>query len=187
MSSPVPVPEKLVALFRHIEQQLQHTSLGADSWYHLLIAAFVGSTEPELCADVYRHLVSLPRFSSPEQRQALIRQIREMLVKAISVVGVVKAMVAIMAINQHERPEDKDLSVTREGWQCDEQNLDRGMDWKGTSSSALSHVSQSRPLLSLNTSKEMEMVDSRHTTRHSHTRVAAPSFVLSHQFSSALH
>ncbi|CRK13675.1 hypothetical protein BN1708_010909 [Verticillium longisporum] len=95
----------------------------------ITLAALVGSNDPDLCADLYTHLLTKPEFSTPEQRQELVRRLREGLFKTISVVGVCKPMSAILAINAREREEDKDRSITREGWQCDDDSLKRGQEW----------------------------------------------------------
>ncbi|VUC27334.1 unnamed protein product [Clonostachys rosea] len=119
------------SLFTQIEKAFESTSLGPDRWYILAAAALVGSPDPELCKELYLHLISLPAFSTPAQRQALIRRLREALVKSVSIVGVCKPLEAIIAIHACEREEDKDRSCTREDWKCDEANLERGMDWLG--------------------------------------------------------
>ncbi|CAI4215987.1 unnamed protein product [Parascedosporium putredinis] len=119
----------LPELFTTIEKRFADSGIGADYWYIFCTATLVGGNDPELCDQLYLHLIAQPQFSTPEQRQALIRSIREVLVKCVCVVGVCKPLEAIMAINQHERQEDKDFSFTREGWQCDEANLERGMGW----------------------------------------------------------
>ncbi|EXA30281.1 DNA polymerase alpha subunit B [Fusarium oxysporum f. sp. pisi HDV247] len=98
-------------------------------WYMVIIPALAGGSDPLICKDLYLYLISKPDFSTPSQRQALIRRIREALVKTICIVGVCRPIEAILAINEVERDEDKDHSVTREGWQCDEYNYNRGMGW----------------------------------------------------------
>jgi hypothetical protein len=74
-----------------------------------------------------------------------MRRLRETLFKLIIIVGVCKPLDAIFRIEAITRPEDKDYSFSRyavwiesasitanearEGWQCDEANRKRGMDW----------------------------------------------------------
>lgn len=118
-------------LFRKIDQDFQQAQAISDRWYIVTIAALTGGTDPLLCKDLYLYLISKPEFSTPDQRKQLVRRLRESLVKCVSIVGVCKPLEAIMAINECERDEDKDLSTTRDGWQCDEDNLDRGMNWLG--------------------------------------------------------
>ncbi|KAM6536032.1 hypothetical protein FALCPG4_005553 [Fusarium falciforme] len=112
-----------------IETSFQQTSLGKDRWYVIALAAIAGSTDPLLAKELYLYLISKPEFSTPDQRRALVRRLREVLVMSISIVGVCKPIEAILAINECEREEDKDHSATREGWQCDGDNLKRGMGW----------------------------------------------------------
>ena len=135
VSSPNPQPPapaidpSLHSLFTTIEQSFQKTALGPDRWYIATCAALVGSTDPELCSQLYIYLIGQPAHSTAPQRQRLIRRLREALVKSVSIVGVCKPLEAIMAISPLEREEDKDRSVTREGWACDDANLGRGEDW----------------------------------------------------------
>lgn len=116
-------------VFAKIEKAFQGTSLGPDRWYIVTMATLVGGNDPELSKELYLYLIAKPEFSTPDQRKALIRRLRETLVKAVSIVGVCKPLEAIMAINGVERDEDKDRGATREGWACDEANLERGMGW----------------------------------------------------------
>lgn len=116
-------------IFRTIEENFQKTSLGGDRWYIAVCAALVGGSDPELCDQLYLYLIAQPAYSTPLQRQALIRRLREALVKAVSIVGVCKPIEAIMAINAREREEDKDYTSTREGWHCDDANMERAMGW----------------------------------------------------------
>ncbi|PKS06158.1 hypothetical protein jhhlp_007475 [Lomentospora prolificans] len=121
--------EGILELFDFIEKKFADSEIGSAYWYQLCTAALVGGNDPELCDQLYLYLISKPQFSTPAQRQALVRTLREVLVKCVCVVGVCKPLEAIMAINQCEREEDKDFTTTREGWQCDEANLERGMGW----------------------------------------------------------
>ena len=66
-----------------------------------------------MAADLYKYLISQKRYSKPEQRQALVRRLREALVKLVSVVGVPKPLEAIFSIADIEREEDKDWSFSR--------------------------------------------------------------------------
>jgi len=123
------VSPELREIFHTMEQTFSSTSLGVERWYIVAVATLAGGNDPELCAQLYLYLISRPDFSTHAQRQAMIRRVREALVKAVSIVGVCRPLEAIMAINEFEQDEDKDLSSTREGWQCDEDNLERGMGW----------------------------------------------------------
>jgi hypothetical protein len=123
------VDPQLSQLFGAIEERFQSTSLDADSWYILAIACLVAGPDPEAAADLYLHLVAQPKFSTSSARQALVRRLREALVKSVSIVGVCKPIEAILAIDQVEKSEDKDYTSTRADWKCDEANHARAMDW----------------------------------------------------------
>ncbi|KAK7976543.1 hypothetical protein PG989_015006 [Apiospora arundinis] len=124
-------PHKIHDLFCKIEADWSKSGLGPNRWYLLTLATLVGGNDPELSAELYLYLTAQPAFATPPQRQALVRELRETLVKSVPLVGVCKPLEAILAINAHEKPEDKDPSpqATREGWQCDEANLERGRAW----------------------------------------------------------
>ncbi|KAJ1326064.1 hypothetical protein MN608_09267 [Microdochium nivale] len=121
----------LFELFDTLRKSFDNTGLGHDRWYMLAAAAIVGGNDPERCDQLYLYLTTQPEFQTPLQRQAMVRRVREALFKCICIVGVCKPLEAIMAINKMERDEDKDPSptATREGWQCDDANLERGMGW----------------------------------------------------------
>ncbi|KAI8670432.1 hypothetical protein NCS57_00514400 [Fusarium keratoplasticum] len=116
-------------LLGSIEANFTHTKLLSERWYLVALAALVGGNDPVICKDLYLYLISKQEFSQPHQRRALIQRIREALIKCIAVVGVCKPIEAILSINEVERDEDKDHSITREGWQCNDANLERGNDW----------------------------------------------------------
>ncbi|KAE8365935.1 hypothetical protein BDV27DRAFT_143984 [Aspergillus caelatus] len=128
MSPPNPPIQSSVAeLFHTIETSFQSTSLGPDSWYLLTIACLSGSPDPELAKELYLYVIQKEENSNPAARQAFVRRIREALVKCVSIVGCCKPIEAIIAISQVEQEEDRDYSLTREDWQCDQANHERGM------------------------------------------------------------
>jgi hypothetical protein len=88
--------------------------------------------EPEHAVNLYNYLISKPQFSTPESRQALIRRLREALVKNVSIQGVCKPLEALFSISKVERPEDKDYSCSRENWQAGPENRKRGEKWLNT-------------------------------------------------------
>jgi hypothetical protein len=88
--------------------------------------------EPEHAVNLYNYLISKPQFSTPESRQALIRRLREALVKNVSIQGVCKPLEALFSISKVERPEDKDYSCSRETWQAGPENRRRGEKWLNT-------------------------------------------------------
>ncbi|KAI6896667.1 hypothetical protein KC318_g10447 [Hortaea werneckii] len=131
MSSTEPTPEQALELFKEIEQHFPFQSLGEDRWYILAISAIAGSVHPEFAQQLYLYLVSKPEFSTPPQRQALMRRLREALVKLVSVVGVPKPLEAVFSMAEVEREEDKDYSFSREHWHSGPENQQRGKDWLG--------------------------------------------------------
>ena len=90
----------------------------------------VGGGQSAFAPTLYRHLIARPEHSSSEQRKALMRRIRETMMKLVSVVGVCKPLEAVFDIDAVTAPEDKDYSFSREGWQCDEVNRQRGFAWQ---------------------------------------------------------
>lgn len=122
-------PESPTQLFQHIQSLFAASSLGADKWYILLIACLTASPDPELAGPLYSYLLTLPDYQTTEQRQSLIRRLREALFKAAVIVGVPKPIEAILAIAAVERPEDRDYTTTREGWQTGAENRERATAW----------------------------------------------------------
>jgi hypothetical protein len=90
----------------------------------------VGGGQPNFAPLLYRELIKRPEYATSVQRQALMRRIRETMVKLTSINGVCKPLDAIFDINAIQRPEDKDYTCSREGWQCDEANDKRGFAWQ---------------------------------------------------------
>lgn len=58
-------------------------------------------------------MISLQEYSTSEKRKALVKRLREALVKLVSVVGVPRPLEAIFSIAAVERDEDKDYSFSR--------------------------------------------------------------------------
>lgn len=106
----------------------------------------VGGGQPGFAPLLYQELIKRSEYQSPEQRQALMRRIREVLFKLIVIIGVCKPLEAIFDIDAITRLEDKDYTFSRsvgfqeqqtppinrrrEGWQCDEANAKRGFEWQ---------------------------------------------------------
>jgi hypothetical protein len=116
-------------LFTELENRFKTTSLGNDKWYILAISTLAASPDPERADQLYLHLTQQADYATSTARQALIRRLREALVKSVPIVGVCKPIEAILAISEVERDEDKDFTFTREGWQCDKANHERGTGW----------------------------------------------------------
>lgn len=71
--------------------------------------------EPEHVGTLYTYLVNKPQFTSSNSRKALVRRLREALVKNISLQGVCKPIEGVIAIVKVEKPEDQDFSFSRSG------------------------------------------------------------------------
>ena len=69
--------------------------------------------EPDLVATLYTYLINKPEFETSESRTALVRRLREALVKNVSLQGVCKPIEAIVGITKVEKPEDQDFSFSR--------------------------------------------------------------------------
>jgi hypothetical protein len=126
--SPPTVKAEVAELFQGIESAFTKTQLG-ERWYLATLAALVGGTEPELADQLYLYIINKPEYQQSSERQALVRRIREALVKLVSIIGVCKPLEAIIAIMKVEREEDRDYTFSRKDWQCDQANHDRGMGW----------------------------------------------------------
>ncbi|KAK4901859.1 hypothetical protein LTR27_001633 [Elasticomyces elasticus] len=113
MASTNPSTEEALQLFKDIEQHFPTKALGDDRWYILVISAITGGGHPGFTKELYLYLISKPQYQTPEQRQALMRRIREALVKLVSVVGVPKPLEAVFSMGEVEREEDKDYSFSR--------------------------------------------------------------------------
>lgn len=120
---------KFVELFNKAEANIKATGLGQDKWYILVISIVAASPDPETASQLYLHLCSQPQYATSEARQALVRRLREALIKASCIVGVPKPIEAILAIAAVERPEDREYGTSRENWQCDDASLSRGIEW----------------------------------------------------------
>lgn len=126
-----PTKDEAIALFESIEKKFPHKTVGNDTWYMVVLSAIVG-VEPEHTANLYTYLINKPEFSTSESRQALIRRLREALVKNVSIQGVCKPLEALFSISKIEKPEDKDYSFSRENWQAGPENRARGEKWLNT-------------------------------------------------------
>jgi hypothetical protein len=80
-------------------------------------AAMVGGGQPSFAPLLYKELIKRPEYTTPEQRQGLMRRIRETLFKLIVIIGVCKPLEAIFDIDAITREEDKDYTFSR----CDAQ------------------------------------------------------------------
>ncbi|USW58867.1 hypothetical protein Slin15195_G121860 [Septoria linicola] len=124
-----PTPEETSTLFTTIEQSFPSSTLGADKWYILTLSSLCAGGHPGKAVDLYQNLISRPEFSTSEQRQNLIKRLRETLVKLVPIIGVVKPLEAVFCIAEIERPEDRDYSFSREQWSSGPANAQRGRAW----------------------------------------------------------
>jgi hypothetical protein len=125
----VQVDSSVRSLFESIEKRFGETQLGDDRWYLVPLTALTGGGSPHLADQLYIYLTQQERYQTATSRQALVRRLREDLIKSISIVGVCRPIEAIVSISEVEREEDRDYSSTREGWKCNEANHERAMDW----------------------------------------------------------
>ncbi|KAK5116710.1 hypothetical protein LTR62_007384 [Meristemomyces frigidus] len=124
-----PAPEEAIRSFRDIETHFPATTLGQGRWYILALSTITAGGHPGFAKDLYLYLISKPEYQSPSERQALMRRLREALVKLVSVVGVPKPLEAIFSMGEVERDEDKDYSFSREHWKSGPENQQRGREW----------------------------------------------------------
>jgi hypothetical protein len=78
------------------------------------LSALVGA-DPEHVGTLYTYLINKPEFKTSDSRKALVRSLREALVKNISIQGVCKPIEGVIAIVKVERTEDQDFSFSRSG------------------------------------------------------------------------
>lgn len=79
----------------------------------LQFAAMVAGGQQELAPLLYKELIKRSEYQTPEQRQGLMRRIRETLLKLVCIAGVCRPLDAIFDIDAITAPEDKDYSFSR--------------------------------------------------------------------------
>ncbi|KAM0794799.1 hypothetical protein BDR22DRAFT_883316 [Usnea florida] len=124
-----PTAQEATELFATLEHKFPSKTLGAERWYLVAIATLTGGGQPEFAGNLYTFLVAQPNYATSEARQALVRRLREALVKSVSIVGVCRPLEAVFSIDAVERAEDKDYSCSREHWQSGPENHARGAAW----------------------------------------------------------
>ncbi|SCO24411.1 unnamed protein product [Fusarium fujikuroi] len=120
---------ELFELFQRIESSFKSTQLGLNRWYLLVIGTVSGSPDPTVAAALYTYLIRQDSYQTSESRKLLVRRLREALIMTFPIAGACKPLEAVLAIAELERPEDRDYSTTRTGWQADGSNHERGVRW----------------------------------------------------------
>jgi hypothetical protein len=113
MSLATPTKADLLALLTTLESHFPSSTLGSEKWFILALESLVAGGHPDLSADLYLYLIARPEYGTPESRQALVRKLREVLVKLVAIVGVPKCIDAVFSIAGVEREEDRDWSFGR--------------------------------------------------------------------------
>ncbi|KAF9893215.1 hypothetical protein FE257_011638 [Aspergillus nanangensis] len=130
-----PIQPRYTSLFHELESHIYEsrfektTSLPADKWYILALATIAAGPDPEHADQLYLHLIQKPQQQTPTARQALVRRLREALLKSSIIIGIPKPIESIVAIDRVEQAEDKDYTFTRRDWCNDGANHDRAMGW----------------------------------------------------------
>ncbi|KAI1127086.1 hypothetical protein F5Y10DRAFT_201551 [Nemania abortiva] len=114
----------LTTLFRDSEAKFPHR-FRKHGWYLTVIASLIGSGQQKLAGRLYEYLVSQPWYQTPTERQALVRRMREAMVKCIILNGIPAVIEAVASISEVESPEDQDHSCSREDWQIGPENSER--------------------------------------------------------------
>ncbi|KAK4100184.1 hypothetical protein N658DRAFT_508121 [Parathielavia hyrcaniae] len=94
-------------------------------WYLTVLASFVGTGQQQLAGRLYEHLTAQPQYQTSETRQALVRRLREALIKCIIINGIPVVIEAITSISDVEKPEDRDYSCSRADWQVGPETSER--------------------------------------------------------------
>ncbi|TPX07818.1 uncharacterized protein E0L32_010505 [Thyridium curvatum] len=94
-------------------------------WYLTVIASLIGSGQQKLVGRLYEHLVAQPQYQTSAARQALVRRMREAMVKCIIINGIPSVIEAVTSVADVEKPEDCDYSCSREDWQVGPETSER--------------------------------------------------------------
>jgi hypothetical protein len=73
----------------------------------------IGSGKPFHVGDLYKYLIAQPAYTTPQQRQHLVRRMREAMIKCIILNGIPIVFQALLSVAELEREEDKDYTFTR--------------------------------------------------------------------------
>lgn len=116
-------------LFREIEAKFDASNIPTDKWYLTTLGAIIASAEPCMAGQLYLYLVNEPPYSTPDECKALTLRFHEAILKSVALLGIPKPAEATIAIANIEPEDHEQLPFSREGWQCDEANHQRGMSW----------------------------------------------------------
>ncbi|KAJ0345475.1 hypothetical protein COL154_012020 [Colletotrichum chrysophilum] len=89
------------------------------------IASLIGSGQQKVAGSLYTHLIAQSQYQTPAERQTLVRRLREAMVKCIIINGIPVVIEAVTSVSDVERPEDRDLSCSREDWQIGSETSER--------------------------------------------------------------
>ncbi|KAK1828690.1 hypothetical protein QBC39DRAFT_358476 [Podospora conica] len=117
-------PQSLEDLFNKAEAGFP-ARFREHGWYITVLASLVGSGQQQLAGRLYEHLVAQPQYQTSASRQALVRRMREALVKCIIINGIPVVIEAITSISDIEKPEDRDYSCSRQDWQIGPETSER--------------------------------------------------------------
>jgi hypothetical protein len=79
-----------------------------------------------MAGQLYMYLLNKPARSTPSERKASTLRFNEVILKAVALLRIPKPAEAIASI---EQVDGEELPFSREGWQCDEANHQRGVSW----------------------------------------------------------
>lgn len=94
-------------------EKLASQLTSSSSFLSTQLAALVSGGQPNFAPLLYQHLVQRPEYQTPDERRALLRRLRETLMKLVIIVGVCKPLEAVFDLDAVVREEDKDDSATR--------------------------------------------------------------------------
>jgi len=114
----------ITVLFSKVERAFPASM--KEGWYLTMTSTLIACGLQRHMGDLYKYLIL--RYPRPEDRQHLSRRLREVHFKSIIVSGIPKVMDSIALLASLEREEDQDHSMTRQEWQADEENHQRGLD-----------------------------------------------------------
>ncbi|KAK4209355.1 hypothetical protein QBC37DRAFT_54488 [Rhypophila decipiens] len=118
------VSQSLTDLFNKVEAEFP-PRFREHGWYLTVLASFVGTGQQQLAGRLHQHLISQPQYETSEARQALVRRMREALVKCIIINGIPVVIEAITSISDVERDEDWDYSCSRADWNVGPESSER--------------------------------------------------------------